>query len=286
MKRRALIAGLSLGLAGCNGTRAKSAPIVIPSAPASATAGTKAGSASKPPAPSECEALWQRYHAEVEDPYVTHQVFVARCARSSRAVLECPERARAELEEIVGGVAATMDGGGPPSELMPGLIRIGLPSKNGICMTRERLRFALESGELEALGRDAAAGRLHPDAEGVVVLDGDRATLPSRGFVEHEHGGDFGPFGEVRVDLRPDGRAWLYFLGGLLGRHQNQVGFLYSTAPFGDSDFRAEDEHQGVCLDSPARDADAGGPARYLLSCFTLIEHIAPNLLEVGSAPD
>jgi hypothetical protein len=287
-KRSAFIAGLLLVVAGCDGNRQKTTPIRIPP-PASATANAAidAGGVSKLPSPAECESLWRRYHSEVEDdPYVTHEQFVARCAKSDRAVLECPERARAELEKLAKSSSEEDDAGAPPVDLMPLLVRIGMPSRNGICMTRERLRFALQSGELEALGHDAALGRLHPDADGFAVLRGDRATLPSRGIVETERSAELGPFGETRVDVRADGRAWLYFLGGLLGRHQNQVGFLYSSAPFVDADFRAEEGGQRVCLDSSGRDAGAGQPARYLLGCFTLIERMAPNLIEVGSAPD
>jgi hypothetical protein len=153
-------------------------------------------------------------------------------------------------------------------------------------MTRERLRFALGAGELRALAQEIAAARIAAGTDGVAVAAGSFATLPAVGMVEGEKSAALGPAGEVRVSRRADGTLWLYFLGGLLGRHQNQVGFLYSTEPFVNRDFAPEGEgHESVCI-APSEEGAPLQHERYLLPCFTLLDRLAPDLIEVGSAPD
>jgi hypothetical protein len=268
---------------------ATGAPAAAPSALA------PAGWAAQPrslrwPTPPECEALWERYHAVVpDDPYVARDSFIARCSRSTRQVLTCPERAREQVIDIVRQSPFERDGGieGPPEEQVVGaLLHVAMPSRTGICIARERLRFALDAGELASLAREAAAGRWAPGEHGLVVVDGTFATLPSLGMVEEKRSTKLGPPGEVRLGRRADGRVWLYFLGGLLGRHQNQVGFVYSSAPFVDHDFAPEPEgHQQLCLE-PNEQGRAPRQRRYMLSCFTVVDRLSPQLIEVGSAPD
>ena len=283
-------AALGVALLGCAGCRCSEAAAPAPSGPAGSGAVPVASSAvGAAPSGDECEALWSRYHALVpDDPFVTHAELVARCARSERAVLTCLERVRAELGEIARGSREAGDAGADaPSEaqMVDMVLRVAMPGRTGICMTRERLRFALRSGELAALGAQAAAGELGAGEHGVAVVTGSAATLPWRGSVERERTWELGPPGEIRVVRRPDGRAWLYFLGGLLGRHQNQIGFLYSSGPLVPQDFAPDGEgHEQICLE-PGEPVGAG-QGRYMLSCFTIIERLSPQLLEVGSAPD
>jgi hypothetical protein len=283
----AAMAVMVLGSAAC---RCAGAAAPQPRKPVgSAAASASPVAAPTAPSPDECETLWARYHALVpDDPFVTHAELVARCVRSERAVLGCLERVRAELGEIARGSRDASDAGADaPSEarMVEAVLRVAMPGRTGICMTRERLRFALRSGELEALGQRAAAGGLAAGEHGVAAVTGDAATLPWRGSVELERSWEIGPPGEIRVARRPDGRAWLYFLGGLLGRHQNQVGFLYSSGPFVAQDFAPDGEgHEQICLE-PGEPVGAG-QGRYMLSCFTIIERSSSQLLEVGSAPD
>jgi hypothetical protein len=243
------------------------------------------------PSPVECEALWGRYQAVVpQDPYVDHHAFLARCARCDRAVLTCVERARAAVIELVRGSGGPRDGGGGvplDDALVERFVRMVVPSRLGICMTRERARYAVRTGELDELARAVAAGRLVAGASGVVVAPGVHASLPWRGMVEDQRAAQLAPAGEVRVRRLPDGRVWLYLLGGLLGRHQNQVGFLYSSGPFAPADFGpGEGGRERACI-GPAGGAGDDPPGRrYLLPCFTVVERLGPQLLEVGAAPD
>jgi len=268
---------------------ATSGPVLASPSPASGTA-APAAPAVLAPTGAECVALWDRYHALAPtDPYVERDSFVARCGRSTREVLTCPDRARAEVVDIVrqGHVPADSGSATPPeAQMVHALLPGALPSRAGICMTRERVRFALGTGELETLGLEVAAGHLRPDVDGVVVAPGTLATLPALGMIERERTVAFSPPGELRVSRRPDGRVWLYVLGGLLGRHQNQVGFLYSSGPFLTQDFASEAEgRESVCI-APNEEGQPLGHGRYLLPCFTVITRLAPQLLEVGSAPD
>jgi hypothetical protein len=184
-------------------------------------------------------------------------------------------------------VLALVDAG--PAELPPTefLLRIGMPSRVGVCITRERARRARDNGELAELAREVSEGRLRPDERGLLVVEGEHATLPWRGVVEDATSAKLGPPGEVRVLRKPDGRVWIYLVGGMLGRHQNQVGFLYSSRPFVPRDSEADGEGgERVCLEPEPGEGPAGPRRRYLLSCFTVIQRLAPELLEVGSAPD
>ncbi len=117
------------------------------------------------------------------------------------------------------------------------------------------------------------------------MLRGTWATLPSRGFIEREHGVEPAPEGEARMRRLPDGRVWIYFLGGMFGRHQNQAGFLFSSAPFDARDFHDEEGRSRVCLGA-SDGAAPRPPRRYLLSCFEVLERHGPQLLELGAAPD
>lgn len=72
--------------------------------------------------------------------------------------------------------------------------------------------------------------------------------------------------------------------------HQNQIGFLYASAPFAPGDFTSEREQQTgpardrVCLGS---DSTGHDPAElYMLECFDVIARLSPQLIEVGAAPD
>ncbi len=259
---RALAGGLGLLLAaaaagvGCRHARAgapASHAVVVASATPSAAPAPPVVAAARAPSSSDCEALWSRYHAAApEDPYVNRTTFVARCTRSTPAVLGCIERAHQEIKDMMHGATEGLDAGasGPSEPLMlEMMLRLALPSRMGICMTRERLRFALGSGELDALARDVVAGRLSPDKQGVAIASGPAATLSSRGFAEHASSVVLAPEGEVRVSRRPGGNVWLYFLGGLFGRHQNQAGFVYATTPFSARDFNpGEDGRDELCL--------------------------------------
>jgi len=236
-----------------------------------------------PPSDAECRALWQRYHAEVpDDPFVTESRFVGRCQHSERSVLECPERAREELSKLL-RQSSDADAGPPEPEVERMILRVGMPSRTGLCVTRARVSFARASGELSALAAEIDAGHLTPDADGVVLASGGWATLPSVGMVETGRTAELGPVGELRVGRTSGGRVWIYVLGALLGRHQNQVGFVYSSAPFVAADFREPAPgDKEICL---PRDADAGSD-RYLLWCFHVVEQHAADLVEVGAAPD
>jgi hypothetical protein len=215
---------------------------------------------------------------------------VARCQRSEREVLTCPERARQEILELVRRSASDVDAGqDAPDDPRTSsfLIRFAMPSRNGICMARERARFALRSRELDDLATEIGAGRLVPDADGVLVAGGRYATLPSLGIVETDRGAKPTPPGELRVSRRPDGRTFIYILGALLGRHQNQVGFVYSSAAFRPGDFaKAEEDRKRLCLSEESEDGAGTRPRRYLLPCFDVTATLAANLLEVGAAPD
>ncbi|MBI5535789.1 MAG: hypothetical protein HY898_23930 [Deltaproteobacteria bacterium] len=246
-----------------------------------------------PPTVAQCEALWVRYHGMMpDDPYVAHDAFVARCNRSEPAVLQCPEQARAKVVEIVRETGKELDAGPSAAEeqsLIEMLSRVGMPPHNSICMARERLRYALRTGELAALGKLAGSGTLHLGEHGTVVVQGTYATLATTGIVERERAAELGPEGEIRIKTWPDSRVWIYFLGGLLGRHQNQVGFLYSTTPFAKEDFRkdGDDGREQVCIQGTGEDERAPGKGmRYMLSCFTVVDRLSPQLIEVGSAPD
>jgi hypothetical protein len=239
------------------------------------------------PSAAECESLWSRYREQApNDPFVSHAWFVARCQQSDRAVLTCPERVRAELLAMLRqsreAEDAGVNAGAEPGE-ESALLRFGMPSRHGICMARERVRFALRSGELRELERRVAGGSLQPGQHGVVVVKGTSATLPSVGFVEIGHHFEMAPVGELRAFKKPDGRVWIYVLGALLGRHQNQVGFLHSSGPFVPGDFRRSDEGESICLEP---ESDEGSrPQRYMLTCFQVISRLAPELLEIGAAP-
>jgi hypothetical protein len=244
-----------------------------------------------PPSAAECEGLWARYHALVPgDTFIGRDGFIARCRRSEREVLGCPERVKSEVADIVRHVSEgnRADAGETaPSEALQTriLFQIAGPSRMGICMTRARLRFALRTGELAALAGEVTGGRLATDRDGILIASGDYATLPWLGVNEGPAGGAVpAPPGEVRVSRRPDGRVWLYFLGGLLGRHQNQVGFLYSSAPLLPADFTSSGSAARVCLDRVAQEKHP--PHRYLLRCFDVVDRLSAQLVEVGSAPD
>ena len=86
-----------------------------------------------------------------EDFYVDRDGFLARCTHSDQGVLTCVERARQEVQEIerLAGVPAA-----------PSALRMLMPSRWGSCVTRERLQFALRTGELAALARMVASGDL------------------------------------------------------------------------------------------------------------------------------
>jgi hypothetical protein len=141
---------------------ATGAPAAAPSALAPAGSAS-AAIAAGPPTPPECEALWERYHAVVpDDPYVARDSFIARCSRSTRQVLTCPERAREQVIDIVRQSPFERDGGieGPPEEQVVGaLLHVAMPSRTGICIARERLRFALDAGELASLAARPRHGR-------------------------------------------------------------------------------------------------------------------------------
>ena len=166
---------------------------------------------------------------------------------------------------------------------------IFVPPRMAICMARERLFFAQRSGELDALANDVATKKWKVTPDGVVVVDGAYATLSSQGYVELDgrDGSGPAPAGEVRVRTTSDGRVWLYFLGGLLGRHQNQGGFIFSSRPFVSSDFERKDAtHERVCIGAGNDSSGAKKGERYLLPCFSVVTRHSPQLIEVGAAPD
>jgi hypothetical protein len=279
---------------------ASTAALVLACAPAPKPGPAQRPAETGPPSAADCDGLWARYHALVPvDPSITRDGFMARCRRSGREVLACPERVKSEMTDIVrrasdgdraGG--AGPDAGASAAEVAARealqvrlLFRIAGPSRMGICMTRARVRFALRTGELAALAGDVTGGRLVADQEGILIAPGDYATLPWRGVNEGLTGAATpAPPGEVRVSRRPDGRVWLYFLGGLLGRHQNQVGFLYSSAPLLLTDFASNGPGPRVCLDRVAHETRP--PPRYLLRCFDVVDRLSAQLVEVGNAPD
>jgi hypothetical protein len=260
-------------------------PSGAPSGPASGAASAAVRSPSSPSA-AECEALWLRYRAEVPgDPFVAHDGFVARCERSDRDVLRCPEHAKQEARALLRQVDADYGGEAPSAEQEAWFLRLAMPSRHAICVARERVRFAAGSGELAAIASDVASGRLRPGEHGVVVMSGASSTLPSVGLVEGGKGpGEIGPAGELRAFRRPGGRVWIYVLGGLLGRHQNQVGFLYSSGPFVPGDFREGEGGAQVCLEPGSEPGTRA--TRYMLSCFGIVRRLDPALVEVGAAPD
>jgi hypothetical protein len=121
---------------------------------------------------------------------------------------------------------------------------------------------------------------------GMRVVTGTFATLPWRGIHETLRGVAPAPEGEIRVARRRDGRVWIYLLGSLFGRHQNQAGFLYGSAPFVFGDFEEERDTTGrkrerVCLETPRPD----GGDLYMLDCFAVTSHLSPQLVAVGAAP-
>ena len=258
-----------------------------------------------PTSAADCEALWTRFHAKAPKvPNSEHELFVARCGRSERAVLTCPERVLADAADRMRKSAEMMseakiqsaDGtiSTPAAEPVTDaeLARFSaeyLPSRMELCMARERLLFAQRSGELDALAKDVAASKWKISKDGVVVVDGTYATLPSQGYIElgGRDGSGPAPPGEVRVRTTEDGRVWLYFLGLLLGRHQNQSGFVFSSGPFVPGDFEREDAtHESICIGAGDEYSGAKKGERYLLPCFRVGPHHSPQLIEVGAAPD
>lgn len=284
MKAQVLAVAVLVATSGPGCRHARSPGRAAPPAAAAVTSARPPGRAG--PTPARCQALWDRYHAQApEDPYTDAHSFVARCTRSDPAVLDCLERARGEIEHIATSTSEFADGGAPDPRLLGMLLRFALPSRMAICTTRERLRSALHSGELQAIARDVATGKLVPDDDGVVVLRGARASLPARGVIEHMDSAEAAPPGEIRVARRADGSVLLYFLGGLLGRHQNQVGFAYSSVPFTGLE-RGEEGEPAVCFPGRAPDRAPDRSRRYLLGCLTVTDRLAPQLFEVGAAPD
>ena len=273
----------ALSALGC-GKRPSSAVGAPASAPAAAP--QAAAVPSGPPSASACEGLWSEYHGIVpESPYLDHDGLVARCTRSEPAVLGCVGRTKAETEAMLAG----LDDAGPPEPLPPGILAFFMATRIGVCLTRERLLFALHTGELGRLAREVASGGPAEGPFGTRVVAGSYATLPWPGFHEGERTAEPAPPGEIRVSRRKDGRVWLYFLGALLGRHQNQIGFLYADAPFVPADFSPEPGSQGgrateeVCLDH----GESPEPRKlYMLTCFTVLERMSPQLIEVGASPD
>lgn len=106
---------LSLGTLSCRGERTSTAE---PGTPSSAPSIALLPTGARPAlltAP-ECERLWNEYHSVVpESPFADHDTFLARCARSERAVLGCVGRTKAEVETMFEAVL--------PSD-------VGLPSRS------------------------------------------------------------------------------------------------------------------------------------------------------------
>ena len=277
-----------LGAPGCRGERA-STSAAGPPAPALSAAPAAGEASPAPPTAAECEGLWSAYHDIVpESPFVDHDTLVARCVRSERAVLGCVDRTKAEIVAMFTEKLAP--DAGPPEPISPRFLTFAVGTRIGVCLTRERLQLAQRTGELTRLAREIASDGVPDGPHGTRVVAGSYATLPWRGMHELGRTAEPAPPGEIRVSRRPDGRVWIYFLGALLGRHQNQMGFLYAGAPFVPGDFKSEEGSEGgparerVCLES-----DAGGPdpaKLYMLSCFHVVEHLSPQLLQVGAAPD
>jgi len=263
------------------GCRGKAAPT------ASASASIASSSASQldaPPAPPACENLWNDYHALVPDtPYVDHDAFVDRCKRSEPAVLGCIERTKAETMTMF---TTEVEPDAGPADVPTRFLAFAEATRGGVCFTEERLKFALRTGELDRLAHEIASDPAADGPYGIRVVTGTYATLPWRGIHEEKGGADTAPPGEIRVAHRSGGRIWLYFLGALLGRHQNQIGFLYSNAPFVPADFTSEKTYRGeqqteVCLDSHI----PKNTKLYMLDCFTVQERLTPQLIEVGASP-
>jgi hypothetical protein len=250
-------------------------------------AATTASRVPGPPSAPACEGLWTDYHALVpESPYVDHDGFVARCARSEPAVLSCVVRTSADIQAMLDRFADPDAGPEPSADRF---VAFAMATRIGVCLTGERLRFALRTGELDGLVRDLASDARAEGPFGTRVVTGTYATLPWRGVHEHKRTAESAPPGEIRVARKPDGRVWIYFLGALLGRHQNQIGFLYSSAPFLPADFKSEADPENpgraeVCLGtSPRRDQPTD---LYMHDCFGVVERIAPQLIQVGATPD
>ncbi len=222
-----------------------------------------------------------------ESPFVDHDTFVARCVRSEVAVLGCVARTKADVMQMF--EASVSREAGPPEPVPARIIAFAVAMRIGVCLTRERLQFALRTGELDRLAREVASDGVTAGPHGTRVVGGSYATLPWRGMHEAESTVEPAPPGEIRVVHRPEGRVWIYFLGALLGRHQNQIGFVYASAPFVPADFKREQEpgdpaRERVCLDT---DREGHDPSElYMLNCFTVAEHLSPQLIQVGAAPD
>jgi hypothetical protein len=277
---------LCLGALGCERWPTSSPAAGTPTSAPGASARAAAASPAPPSLPA-CEGLWREYHAIVpESPYVDHDGLVARCTRSEPAVLGCVARTKAVAEDIVARVADSMDAG-PPEPVSPRFLQMVVGTRIGACVTRERLLFAERTGELGRLVHEIASGSATEGPYGTRVVGGSYATLPWRGVHEGPRSAERAPEGEIRVSRRKDGRVWLYFLGALLGRHQNQIGFVYGDAPFVATDFSPEAGEGGgparesVCLEDGER--EHGG--LFMLSCFTVEERLSPQLIQVGAAP-
>ena len=190
------------------------------------------------------------------------------------------------------GATEGLDAGasGPSEPLMlEMMLRLALPSRMGICMTRERLRFALGSGELDALARDVVAGRVSPNKQGVAEsravprprsrreasrstrapsCSRPRARCASRGDRAETCGCTFWAACSGATRTRP---------ASCTRRRRSALG----------TSTRAKRSRRAV--PGPRREGgeQRRNPSyRYLLSCFTVINHLAPRLLEVGAAPD